>query len=217
MRSLSRLPLARVGHPVTARMQTAAGATARAGPILLRHRGERSDGLSSREAAHAARPSKLTRTDSSRPYGDRAAFVGVIDGESRDAEIWTQQHRTPYPVVADPDLKIVRAYGAERSAYTALITNGKTMNGSGRVTRPGCSASSEPGWPRPSGGDEAPLELRGAPDTLTSGCPSTASGRALSDASCTTVPTSLGARPARLSTLDRRSRPYFVITPCHPR
>jgi hypothetical protein len=104
-------------------------------------------------------------------YGDRATFVGVIDGGPRDAATWKRRHRTPYLVVADPDLKVVRSFGAERSAYTALVRDGETID---RLW-PGYSAAMlrDLGARLASavGAAEAPLEVAGAPDALTSGCP----------------------------------------------
>lgn len=56
-----------------------------------------------------------------RAYGDQAAFLGVIDGDSGVASRWVEAHGTPYPVLADPDLDIVRRFEVRNSAYVALI------------------------------------------------------------------------------------------------
>lgn len=56
-----------------------------------------------------------------RAYGDRAAFLGVIDGDEEVASRWVEAHGTPYPVLVDPDLQIVRGFAVRNSAYVALI------------------------------------------------------------------------------------------------
>ncbi|QDV32824.1 peroxiredoxin family protein [Tautonia plasticadhaerens] len=54
-------------------------------------------------------------------YGDRAAFLGVIDGDRSVASRWVGDHGTPYPVLADPSLELARDFEARNSAYVALI------------------------------------------------------------------------------------------------
>lgn len=55
-------------------------------------------------------------------YGDRVRFLGVIDRESEMARFWGKARSVPFPILADPDLAIVRAYGVTNSAFLALIT-----------------------------------------------------------------------------------------------
>ena len=104
-------------------------------------------------------------------YGGRASFVGVIDGDEQDAEDWRRSHATPFPVAPDPGGELARAYGAERSAYTALVADGATIQRlwpgySGPMLRElGARLAAA------SGGDEARLDVTGAPEALTSGCP----------------------------------------------
>jgi peroxiredoxin len=54
-------------------------------------------------------------------YGDEATFLGVIDGDRAVASRWVDDHGTPYPVLADPSLDIVRSFEVRNSAYVALI------------------------------------------------------------------------------------------------
>ncbi|MBI1757485.1 MAG: redoxin domain-containing protein [Fimbriimonas ginsengisoli] len=54
-------------------------------------------------------------------YGAKVAFAGVIDVESAPAARWAADHTMAYPIVPDYRLKVVRAYGAVSSAYSALI------------------------------------------------------------------------------------------------
>jgi AhpC/TSA family len=163
----------RVGHPVTPRMRAAAVATAGraaypmtgvadAGPTVV---------VFIRQGcpcSEAVEPYMHRLFDA---YGDRASVVGVIDGGPGDAEGWRERHRTPYPIVADPDLTIVRAYGAERSAYTALVVDGRTIErlwpgySAGMLRELGARLAAALGVA------EAPLDVGDAPEALTSGCP----------------------------------------------
>jgi hypothetical protein len=103
-------------------------------------------------------------------YGTRVAFLGVIDGDRSDARGWADRHWTPYPVLADPDRRIIRACGAERSAYVALVARG------GSIERlwPGFSREmlAELGkrLALMSGLPESSDESSGAPEQLASGC-----------------------------------------------
>lgn len=54
-------------------------------------------------------------------YGARATFLGVIDGDRSVASRWVDDHGTPYPVLADPSLGLVRDFEVRNSAYVALI------------------------------------------------------------------------------------------------
>ncbi|WP_237722441.1 peroxiredoxin family protein [Singulisphaera acidiphila] len=162
----------RVGHPVTARMQAAAGAVAGSLVPSLPERAQGrpmviifiKDGCPCSEAADPCFRRLFMA------YRGRVAFVGVIDGETPDAERWTREHDTPYPVIADPDLKIVHAYQAERSAYVALVTREGTVD---RLW-PGYSASMlrELGTRLAAGVGvtEVKLDVSDAPEELTSGC-----------------------------------------------
>jgi peroxiredoxin len=103
-------------------------------------------------------------------YGSRVAFLGVIDGDRSDARGWADRHRTPYPVLADPDLRIIRACGAERSAYVALVARGGSIErlwpgfSRGMLAELGTRLAQRSGLPEP------PDEPSGAPEELASGC-----------------------------------------------
>ncbi|MFO0956598.1 MAG: redoxin domain-containing protein [Isosphaeraceae bacterium] len=56
-----------------------------------------------------------------RSYGDKIRFLGVIDGEPELAKFWGNARAVPYPILADPDMDIIRDYGVSNSAYLALI------------------------------------------------------------------------------------------------
>jgi hypothetical protein len=162
----------RVGHPVTARMQTAAGATTgrSARPLPGAAWGRPTVLIFIKEGCPCSEAAETCFRRLFAAYGDRASFLGVIDGGPSEARQWVVRHQTPYPVLADPDLAIIRAYGAERSAYTALIANGGTID---RLW-PGYSAGMlrELGarLAKAEGVAEVQLDVGDAPVELTSGC-----------------------------------------------
>ncbi|CAN5909621.1 hypothetical protein BH23PLA1_BH23PLA1_10410 [soil metagenome] len=104
-------------------------------------------------------------------YGDRVRFLGVIDGDRETARSWADRHGTPYPLLLDPDLELVRAFEVGNSAYVAVIARG------GRIETlwPGYSAGmltelSEQ-LARLGGTKVVPIEVDDAPELLYSGCP----------------------------------------------
>jgi hypothetical protein len=103
-------------------------------------------------------------------YGSHANIIGVVAGNSQDADDWQQRHQTPFDLVADPDHSIARSYEAKRSAYTVLITNGKTIDRlwpgySGEMLQElGTLLSSSAKIP------EVAMDISGTPKSLTSGC-----------------------------------------------
>ena len=54
-------------------------------------------------------------------YGEASTFLGVIDGDPDVASAWVSEHGTPFPVLADAALEVIRAYDIRNSAYVALI------------------------------------------------------------------------------------------------
>ena len=56
-----------------------------------------------------------------RAYGEASTFLGVIDGGPDVASAWVSEHGTPFPVLADADMEVIRAYDIRNSAYVALI------------------------------------------------------------------------------------------------
>lgn len=62
-------------------------------------------------------------------YKNKANIVGVINGDSAAAQKWAKQYGTKFPILADPDLKIIRAYGAAASPHEVVVgTNGKVAH-----------------------------------------------------------------------------------------
>lgn len=163
----------RVGHPVSPRMREAAGAQAGRSATMLPEevRGKAVVLIFIKEGcpcSEAAEPCFLRLT---RAYGSRIAFVGIIDGDVAVAERWIREHDTPYPVLADPDLKLIQSLSAERSAYVTLVTSDGTVERlwpgySARMLRElGARLASIAGMA------EVPLDVSDAPEELTSGCP----------------------------------------------
>ena len=83
--------------------------------------------------SHAAQPFFNLLFDA---YGEHARFFGVFDGDVTAAKKWAKQNLVEFPILSDPDLRAVREYKAENSAYVALIAKG------GRIEKlwPGYSA-----------------------------------------------------------------------------
>ena len=171
-------------HPVTPAMLASAGEMA--GLRVIGAELEASDGrLISPAAVAADRPTVLVFIQAGCPcseaaepffrplheaYGARVAFLGVMGGDRSEAREWADRHRSPYPVLADPDLRVIRACGVERSAYVALVARG------GAIERlwPGYSAGmlAELGrrLSRMADLPKTPTDTTGAPAVLASGC-----------------------------------------------
>jgi peroxiredoxin len=101
----------------------------------------------------------------------QARILGVIDGELGPANLWASRISVLYPLLLDPDLELVRAYGIENSAYVVLIDE------QGRIAMhwPGYSASmlQELGasLARLTRSALRPIDVSGAPSELYTGCP----------------------------------------------
>ena len=103
-------------------------------------------------------------------YGTRAAFIGVIEGMASVAGEWARRHRSPYPVLADPELNVIRACGAERSAYVGVVVQGKAIErlwpgfSAGMLAELGRRLAEKTGLP------ETPIDVTDAPAALSTGC-----------------------------------------------
>jgi hypothetical protein len=102
-------------------------------------------------------------------HANGVEFVGVVAGDTRAVEEWEREHRSPYRVVPDADRAIAREFGAKRSAYTALVVDGKIVR-----LWPGYSAGMlrelEALLAEATKTTRPPTAVDGAPVTLTSGC-----------------------------------------------
>lgn len=54
-------------------------------------------------------------------YKGKVNFLGVIDTDAAGYKTWQGRFKAPYPVIYDPNLKIIEAFGAERSPWAVLV------------------------------------------------------------------------------------------------
>lgn len=61
-------------------------------------------------------------------YRDKIDFVSVTDADKKKAHDWSIQLLVNYPVVPDPEKKIIHAFGAKASVYSMLVgTDGRVI------------------------------------------------------------------------------------------
>jgi peroxiredoxin len=104
-------------------------------------------------------------------YRDRARFLGVIDGSREEARRYADANRIVYPLLADPDRRLISRFKVENGCYVLLLR----PEGVVETLWPGYSAS----MLRELGGQIAALAAVGArsldtadmPAALTTGCP----------------------------------------------
>ena len=98
-------------------------------------------------------------------------FFGVIDGGVMVADRWVEQTQTIFPILADPELSIIHAYGAESSAYVAFIGPGgridKLWAGYSETMLKELADRMKP-WVKPG---MKPFDVSDAPVELYAGCP----------------------------------------------
>jgi peroxiredoxin len=106
-----------------------------------------------------------------RRYRGLVRFFGVIDGNRDVARRYAKANKVPYPVVADPGLSVVRRFKAENGGYVVLLTRAGVVD----TLWPGLSAEMMRQLGRRVAAlarvGERPLDLRGLPAVLTTGCP----------------------------------------------
>jgi peroxiredoxin len=62
-------------------------------------------------------------------YKNKSNIVGVINGDSAAAQKWAKEYGTKFPILADPELKIIKAYGMKASPSSVVVgTNGKVVH-----------------------------------------------------------------------------------------
>ncbi len=175
---------ASIVHPVTPAMLRSAGE--KSGVRLPEVWAEGSDGRTTSPSVVAAeRPTVLIFikdgcpcSESAEPffhrlhaaYGECAAFLGVIDGDRAAARSWADRHGSPYPVLADPDLRIIGPCGVERSAYVAVVARGGAIERLWPGYSEGMLAELDAMLARHTGLDGPPIDAAGAPQELASGC-----------------------------------------------
>lgn len=58
-------------------------------------------------------------------YGPKGNLVGVINGSAAQAKSWAKEYGAKFLILADPDLKIIRSYGALHSPWALSVAKGK--------------------------------------------------------------------------------------------
>jgi peroxiredoxin len=103
-------------------------------------------------------------------YRGAARFAGVIDGDQSAAARYATANAVPYPVIADPEEKLIDRFEAKNGGYAALLDSQGSVAG----FWPGFSddAMSDLGRriSRLAGIAELPIETAGLPKKLTTGC-----------------------------------------------
>jgi peroxiredoxin len=104
-------------------------------------------------------------------YRGRVRFVGVIDASVKAARQYATEQHVPYPILADPDRRIIRLLKAQHGGYLALLT----VEGVIDAFWPGCTATTMRDLGRRiarlAGVAERPLDVTGMAGPLTTGCP----------------------------------------------
>src|SRR5688572_20248073 len=54
-------------------------------------------------------------------YKGKASFVGVINGDKATASTWAAKFKPTYPVLLDPEMKIIRSYEAQMSPWATMV------------------------------------------------------------------------------------------------
>lgn len=65
--------------------------------------------------------------DLSRHFKDRVEFLAIYNEDSKAAKKWDNMTSTAFPIIPDTDKKIIRAYAAKNSVYSALVSEGKIV------------------------------------------------------------------------------------------
>lgn len=64
-------------------------------------------------------------------------FYGVIDGNQAEFERWNRSHSVDFPMILDPDMRLIRSFDAEASPWVVVVDEN---GGFGRID-PGTSQS----------------------------------------------------------------------------
>lgn len=54
-------------------------------------------------------------------YGLKGNLVGVYNGSVRGAKEWAKAYKATFPIIEDPSLKVIRAYGAAYSPWIVAV------------------------------------------------------------------------------------------------
>ena len=103
-------------------------------------------------------------------YAGKINFIGITDAIPAITKLYAKDNATPFPVLSDPKLTAMRAFGAPRSVYFGLV------NLDGRIDRFWAGYNKEAmvelndRIARLAGEEPATLDLKHVPEKPTSGC-----------------------------------------------
>lgn len=102
-------------------------------------------------------------------YKDVLDTVAVIDTDIPQAKKWSDSVTALFPVLSDPEQKVVKAYGAQRGAYTMLVHHGKVLRAYAGYSRAmladlGQAVAGAAKVPA------RPIDTSGAPEKMITGC-----------------------------------------------
>jgi peroxiredoxin len=104
-------------------------------------------------------------------YRDTTRFIGVIDGDPSTARRYAETHSVPYPVIADPEERLIGRFAVRNGGYAALLAPEGTVVG----FWPGFSQTAMSDLGRRisllARVAERPIDTAGLPRNLTTGCP----------------------------------------------
>jgi len=61
-------------------------------------------------------------------YGERVSVVGILDASQTKAKEWSRSVAAKFQVIADPSLKMAKAYGAKTSASMIIVQSGGVID-----------------------------------------------------------------------------------------
>ncbi len=104
-------------------------------------------------------------------FKNRVEFACVTNAKAEDARKWDVAQTPPYPVVYDPDLRLIHLFGATNSVFSVLLdVNGRVLK-----MWPGYSKSilieMNSLISKAAGVPVTPFDPEYAPEAKTSGCP----------------------------------------------
>jgi peroxiredoxin len=106
----------------------------------------------------------------SKHWEGKIDFLGVINLDAKKGRSWSSDYRAIFPIVPDPKLEIIKAYRAQQSVYSALVSK------SGGIVKlwPGYSsdmmAEMNAAMAKEVGEEVRPFDSQYAPKDKTSGC-----------------------------------------------
>jgi peroxiredoxin len=53
--------------------------------------------------------------------GTKTTFIGVINGDDFGCKEWTKSFKAKFPILLDPDMKIISSYRAQRSPWVIMV------------------------------------------------------------------------------------------------